>query len=94
VLESWSRWAAYGVLDDPKLRKLVNHLPSYRTISNIVPTKKNCMTMSIIMQLMSDHGFAESCDICALHTCMIIELAYEVKVVEQTNLEKLGSFLI
>ncbi|KAM0912691.1 hypothetical protein ACQ4PT_012656 [Festuca glaucescens] len=22
VLESWSRWAAYGVLDDPKLRKL------------------------------------------------------------------------
>uniref|UniRef100_A0A453F2F8 Uncharacterized protein n=1 Tax=Aegilops tauschii subsp. strangulata TaxID=200361 RepID=A0A453F2F8_AEGTS len=23
VLESWSRWAAYGVLDDPELRQLV-----------------------------------------------------------------------
>lgn len=26
VLESWSRWAAYGVLDDPELRYMVLHL--------------------------------------------------------------------
>lgn len=27
VLESWSRWAVYGVLDDPELRHMVLHLP-------------------------------------------------------------------
>lgn len=26
VLESWSRWAVYGVLDDPELRYMVLHL--------------------------------------------------------------------
>ncbi len=27
VLESWSRWAVYGVLDDSELRNRVSHLP-------------------------------------------------------------------
>jgi hypothetical protein len=37
VLESWSRWAAYGILHDPGMRNLVNiklFCSLYRTFSS------------------------------------------------------------
>lgn len=41
VLESWSRWAGYGILRDPELRNLVTKLlPVLKMLYNYLPHMK------------------------------------------------------
>lgn len=40
VLESWSRWAAYGILHDPDMRNMVNNYFNNNFI--MLPCLKTC----------------------------------------------------